>query len=68
MKKSTQRFLGAMGSILDISPAGDYREYRNLPSDSELIAKDWATVGGYLRESISAHESEKDTAGTKRQR
>ncbi len=58
MKDSTVRlFVGAMGSILDISPADNYSEYRNMPPDSDLIRGDWVTVGNQLRNAIIEHET-----------
>lgn len=68
MKKTTVRFLRAMGSIFDLSPASDYSKYRNLPSDAELIEGDWRTVGDYIRESMHTHVSQKASPTSKHKR
>ncbi|MDX6915667.1 hypothetical protein R9X49_11170 [Pectobacterium carotovorum] len=62
MKGTTKRFLGAMGSILDISPSGNYSEYRNVSSDAELIREDWMSVGNQIREAIANHEPQENTS------
>lgn len=59
MKKATKRILSSMGSILDICPSGDYKEYRNLPSDLELMKEDWVTVGEIIKESMKEHGKKK---------
>lgn len=52
MKNSTWRFLSAVGSIIDLSPSGNYSEYRNVTADNESIGSDWNVVGGYLKDAV----------------
>lgn len=61
MKKSAKQFFSAMGSILDLCPAGSYSEYRSSPSDLSSISNDWDNVGGYLRDAVTANEPKKNT-------
>ncbi|HIE5440284.1 TPA: hypothetical protein ACXNQ3_001397 [Serratia marcescens] len=59
MKKATKRILSSMGSILDICPANDYKEFRNLPSDNELMKEDWVTVGEIIKDTMKDHGTKK---------
>ncbi len=59
MKKATKRFLRSMGSILDINPSSNYSEYRNLPTDTELIRNDWSSVGSYIKDSMKDNAQKK---------
>ncbi|HEB4874361.1 TPA: hypothetical protein R0C45_002539 [Kluyvera ascorbata F0526] len=61
MKKSAKQFFGAMGSILDLCPAGSYSEYRSSPSDFGSISSDWSNVGDYLSDAVTANEPKKNT-------
>lgn len=59
MKKSAKLFFSAMGSILDLCPAGSYSEYRSTSTDIDLINSDWANVGGYVRGAVTDNEQKK---------
>ena len=59
MKKSAKLFFSAMGSILDICPAGSYSEYRSNATDIDLINSDWDNVGGYVRGAVTDNEQKK---------
>lgn len=59
MKKSAKLFFSAMGSILDLCPAGSYSEYRYTTTDTDLIKSDWVRVGGYMRNAVTNHEQKK---------
>lgn len=59
MKHSTRRFLRAVGSIIDISPSGNYSEYRQVTADNESIGSDWRVVGDYLRGAVIEHGQKK---------
>lgn len=59
MKKSTKRFLSAVGSILDVSPSGNYSEHRIVTSDVESIGTDWIEVGCYLKGAVAENEQKK---------
>ena len=59
MKSSTKRIFDAVGSILNISPSGNYSDYRNHISDSEMIGGDWKAVGDYIKDAIVENEQKK---------
>lgn len=59
MKKSAKLFFSAMGSILDLCPAGGYSEYRYTTTDADLINSDWVRVGGYMRHAVTDNEQKK---------
>lgn len=59
MKKSAKLFFNAMGSILDLCPAGSYSDYRSSASDIESISSDWINVGAYMRDSVADNEQKK---------
>ncbi|HDC4652461.1 TPA: hypothetical protein O8U40_003860 [Enterobacter kobei] len=59
MKKSAKLFFSAMGSILDLCPAGNYSEYRSNATDIDLINSDWDNVGGYVRGAVTDNEQKK---------
>ncbi|HDC4350369.1 TPA: hypothetical protein O8L21_001649 [Enterobacter cloacae] len=59
MKKSAKLFFSAMGSILDLCPAGSYSEYRSNATDIDLIKSDWDNVGGYVRGAVTDNEQKK---------
>ncbi|WP_213732675.1 hypothetical protein [Citrobacter europaeus] len=59
MKKSAKLFFNAMGSILDLCPAGSYSEYRSNATDIDLINSDWVNVGGYVRGAVTDNEQKK---------
>lgn len=61
MKKSTKRFLSAMGSILDISPSGSYSDDKVIISDTESMRSDWNNVGDYLKGAIEENDQKKIT-------
>lgn len=61
MKKSTKRFLSAMGSILDISPSGNYSDDKIVISDTESMRADWNNVGDYLKGAIEENDQKKIT-------
>ncbi|WP_145588267.1 hypothetical protein [Yersinia aldovae] len=65
MKKATKRILRSMGSILDIYPADDYKEFRNIPSDNELLNGDWISVGDYIKDSMKSYDSKKELQTTR---
>lgn len=60
MKKATRRIFRAVGSILDICPAGDYKEFRDTPPDNELLNGDWTAVGEYIKDSMKSHDQKKE--------
>lgn len=61
MRNSTKRFISAMGSILDLCPAGSYSDYRSSSSDMDAISSDWKNVGGFLRDAVAENEPKKIT-------
>lgn len=61
MKHSTKRILRAVGSVLNISPSGNYGEYRNTVSDSEMIGGDWRVIGDYIKDAIVENEPKKSS-------
>ncbi|MFL6614145.1 MAG: hypothetical protein ACJ8LD_10590 [Pantoea agglomerans] len=61
MKNSTKRFFSAMGSILDISPSGNYSDDKVIISDTESIRSDWNNVGDYLKGAIEDNDQKKIT-------
>ncbi|HIE5014181.1 TPA: hypothetical protein ACXNLO_001401 [Enterobacter cloacae] len=61
MKKSAKLFFSAMGSILDLCPAGSYSEYRSNATDIDLINSDWDNVGGYVRGAVTDNEQKKNS-------
>ena len=61
MKKTAKLFFNAMGSILDLCPAGSYSEYRTSTSDLDSISSDWSNVGGYMRDAVTDNEPKKTT-------
>lgn len=61
MKKSAKLFFSAMGSILDLCPAGSYSEYRSSASDIDSISSDWVNVGAYVRDAVTDNEQKKTT-------
>ncbi|WP_174847520.1 hypothetical protein [Yersinia artesiana] len=64
MKKATKRILRSMGSILDICPSDDYKEFRNIPPDNELLNGDWISVGDYIKDSMRNYDSKKEPQTT----
>ncbi|EHD21290.1 MULTISPECIES: hypothetical protein [Brenneria] len=65
MKRSTRRFLGAMGSILDISPSTDYVTIAggNL-SDKENFRRDCEAITADFRKVIEAYNVESKGYGS----
>jgi|GEM_PF-6429348 len=61
MKHSTKRFLRAVGSIIDLSPSGNYSEYRQVTADNESIGSDWKIAGDYLRGAVIENGQKKTT-------
>ncbi|BED09776.1 Uncharacterised protein [Escherichia coli] len=59
MKKSAKHFFSAMGSILDLCPAGSYSEYHSNATDIDLINSDWVKVGSYVRDAVTDNEQKK---------
>ena len=59
MKKSAKHFFSAMGSILDLCPAGSYSEYHSNATDIDLINSDWGKVGSYVRDAVTDNEQKK---------
>ncbi len=59
MKKSAKHFFSAMGSILDLCPAGSYSEYHSNATDIDLINSDWVNVGSYVRDAVTDNEQKK---------
>ncbi|MDN5161905.1 hypothetical protein LVK60_21150 [Escherichia coli] len=60
MKKSAKHFFSAMGSILDLCPAGSYSEYHSNATDIDLINSDWVKVGSYVRDAVTDNEQKKN--------
>jgi hypothetical protein len=59
MKKSAKHFFSAMGSILDLCPAGSYSEYHSNATDIDLINSDWVKVGSYVKDAVTDNEQKK---------
>lgn len=51
MNRPTKRFLAAMGSILDLSPATNYKDYI-IQQPNDAIAENWRQVGNYMRSAM----------------
>lgn len=51
--RKKQRTLLAVGSVVDICPAGDYSEYLPKGTISQRLGASWKEAGRYLNKAIS---------------
>lgn len=56
-ERTKARLVAAMGSVMDISPHGDYSEYLPKGTTSQRIASSWGEAGKSLKRSIKHYET-----------
>ncbi|MDH1012014.1 hypothetical protein N5J43_16835 [Pseudomonas nicosulfuronedens] len=49
------RYLHAMGSVMDISPVGDYRDHLPQGSVQARLDSYWKATGSYLEAALEEH-------------
>lgn len=53
VRSSRRRTVSAVGSVIDIWPAGDYSEYVPRGSVQEHLRGHWVATGSYLKKAIA---------------
>jgi len=68
MKKNTKATLRGVGSVIDIFPRSDFRQYIPSSDATERMSEHWQRVGDYIRRATERFRNEQTSESSEASR